>query len=75
MSATWRASAGTPGPVHRQRARRGAKLCTLSARGSLIQEHGMKVGVALKPGTPMEAVAPFVGLVDMVLVAAFQPSL
>ena len=28
----------------------------------------MKVGVALKPGTPMEAVAPFVGLVDMVLV-------
>ena len=35
----------------------------------------MKVGVALKPGTPMEAVAPFVGLVDMVLVAAFQPSL
>ena len=44
-----------------------------SARGSLIQEHGMKVGVALKPGTPMEAVAPFVGLVDMVLVMRVQP--
>lgn len=40
---------------------------------SLIQEHGMKVGVALKPGTPMEAVAPFVGLVDMVLVMTVEP--
>ena len=73
MSATWRASAGTPGPCIGST--RAEELSAAHpARGSLIQEHGMKVGVALKPGTPMEAVAPFVGLVDMVLVAAVQPS-
>ena len=37
-----------------------------SARASLIREHGMQVGVGLKPGTPHEAVAPYVDLVDMV---------
>ena len=37
-----------------------------SARASLIREHGMQVGVALKPGTPHEAVAPYVHLVDLV---------
>merc|ERR1719231_245206 len=40
---------------------------------SLIREHGMKVGIALKPGTTADAVAPFVALVDMVLVMTVEP--
>lgn len=38
-----------------------------------IQAAGMKVGIALKPGTAAEAVAPFVALVDMVLVMTVEP--
>ena len=33
----------------------------------------MKVGIALKPGTTADAVAPFVALVDMVLVMTVEP--
>merc|ERR1719473_2292627 len=33
----------------------------------------MKVGVALKPGTGVEAVAPVVALVDLVLVMTVEP--
>lgn len=33
----------------------------------------MQVGVAIKPGTPVEAVLPFVDLVDMVLVMTVEP--
>jgi len=33
----------------------------------------MQVGVALKPGTPVSAVAEFVSLVDMVLVMTVEP--
>jgi len=33
----------------------------------------MKVGIALKPGTAVSAVAPFVTLVDMVLVMTVEP--
>lgn len=33
----------------------------------------MKVGIALKPGTAVDAVAPFVALVDMVLVMTVEP--
>ena len=40
---------------------------------SLIREHGMQVGLALKPGTPHEAVAPYVDLIDMVLVMTVEP--
>lgn len=38
-----------------------------------VREAGMKVGVALKPGTPICAVAAFVSLVDMVLVMTVEP--
>lgn len=38
-----------------------------------IREVGMKVGIAIKPGTPVSAVAPFVSLVDMVLVMTVEP--
>mmetsp|Transcript_92389 Transcript_92389/g.261283 ORF Transcript_92389/g.261283 Transcript_92389/m.261283 type:complete len:164 (-) Transcript_92389:26-517(-) len=40
---------------------------------SAIREAGMRVGVALKPGTPASDVAPFVSLVDMVLVMTVEP--
>ena len=40
---------------------------------SLIRSCGMQVGVALKPGTSVEAVAPFIALVDMVLVMTVEP--
>lgn len=33
----------------------------------------IQVGVAIKPGTPVEAVLPYVDLVDMVLVMTVEP--
>lgn len=39
----------------------------------MIQKHGMKVGIAIKPGTAADAVAPFITLVDMVLVMTVEP--
>jgi len=45
----------------------------VAALCKLIQDHGMKVGCAIKPGTSFEAVAPFVALVDMVLVMTVEP--
>ena len=38
-----------------------------------IRDAGMQVGVALKPGTSADAVAPVVALVDMVLVMTVEP--
>jgi ribulose-phosphate 3-epimerase len=38
-----------------------------------IRKSGMSVGVALKPGTPVEAVRQFVSLVDLVLVMSVEP--
>lgn len=44
-----------------------ANLCTA------IRATGMKVGVAIKPGTPVSAIAPVVAIVDMVLVMTVEP--
>jgi ribulose-phosphate 3-epimerase len=38
-----------------------------------IKDHGCKAGIALNPGTPVEAVEPFLGQVDLVLVMTVQP--
>lgn len=38
-----------------------------------IRGHGCKVGLALNPGTPAEAVEPFLAEVDLVLVMTVQP--
>merc|ERR1712232_1247188 len=38
-----------------------------------IRKADMKVGVALKPGTPLEKVAAIVSLVDMVLIMTVEP--
>ena len=40
---------------------------------SLIQGNNMQVGIAIKPGTDVSALAPFVALVDMVLVMTVEP--
>lgn len=38
-----------------------------------IKEHGMKVGVALKPGTPVSEAAKYIPLADMVLIMTVEP--
>ncbi|XP_014467290.1 PREDICTED: ribulose-phosphate 3-epimerase isoform X2 [Dinoponera quadriceps] len=38
-----------------------------------VKEAGMKVGVALKPGTPVDAVCDYINLADMVLVMTVEP--
>jgi ribulose-phosphate 3-epimerase len=38
-----------------------------------IRAHGCSAGIALNPSTPAEAIEPFLGLVDLVLVMTVQP--
>ncbi|KAK0080895.1 hypothetical protein PV325_013151 [Microctonus aethiopoides] len=38
-----------------------------------VQEAGMKVGIALKPGTPVEVVVDYINMADMVLVMTVEP--
>lgn len=38
-----------------------------------IREHGAQVGIAIKPGTPVEAVFPYLTEVDMVLAMTVEP--
>ncbi|KAL7297950.1 hypothetical protein TKK_0008968 [Trichogramma kaykai] len=40
-----------------------------------VREAGMKVGVALKPGTPVSVVTDYIDLADMVLVMTVEPGL
>ncbi len=39
----------------------------------LIREYGKKAAVSLNPGTPADEIAPFLDLVDMVLVMSVEP--
>src|SRR5580698_4299700 len=38
-----------------------------------IRGHGCRAGISLNPGTPAEAIEPFLGLVDLALVMTVQP--
>ena len=38
-----------------------------------IKEKGMKVGLAIKPGTPVDSVYPYLPLLDLVLVMTVEP--
>lgn len=38
-----------------------------------VKQAGMKVGLAVKPKTPLEAVLPYVKDVDMVLIMTVEP--
>ena len=35
--------------------------------------YNVKVGIAVKPGTPVDALVPYIGLVDMALVMTVEP--
>ena len=51
-------------------------VCFAEDPGALIKQirsAGMKVGCAIKPGTPVEALAPWADLVDMLLVMTVEP--
>ncbi len=39
----------------------------------IVKEHGKKTGITVKPGTPAEAVLPFLPLVDLILVMTVEP--
>lgn len=39
----------------------------------LIRQHGMKAGLSIKPGTPAEAVEPYLTECDMILVMTVEP--
>uniref|UniRef100_A0A5F8GXP5 ribulose-phosphate 3-epimerase n=1 Tax=Monodelphis domestica TaxID=13616 RepID=A0A5F8GXP5_MONDO len=41
--------------------------------GALIRENGMKVGLAIKPGTTVEYLAPWANQIDMALVMTVEP--
>ncbi|SFC72707.1 ribulose-phosphate 3-epimerase [Ruminococcus albus] len=38
-----------------------------------IHSHGISAGISIKPGTPVSAVKPYLGSVDMVLVMTVEP--
>jgi len=40
---------------------------------ALIRNHNVKVGISIKPGTPVSEVEPWLELVDMVLVMTVEP--
>ena len=40
---------------------------------SKIRECGCKVGLSIKPGTPVKEVMPWLGLVDMILIMCVEP--
>ena len=44
-----------------------------SAAFKAIRAHGCKAGIALNPGTPAEAIEPYLGQVDLALVMTVQP--
>ncbi len=39
----------------------------------LIRKHGAKVGISIKPGTPVNAIAKWIPFIDQVLVMSVEP--
>ena len=38
-----------------------------------IREHGLKAGMSIRPGTPLEAVYPYLDRVEMILIMSVEP--
>ena len=38
-----------------------------------IRATGCQVGISIRPGTPVEAVFPYLGVVDLILVMSVEP--
>ena len=50
------------------------EACTdVTATLNAIRESGVKVGLSIKPGTPTEAVYPYLALCDMILIMTVEP--
>ena len=70
-----------PGRYIPQFADAGADLITIHVESTanvpeaitLIRHHGKQVGLSLKPGTPAEALFPYIDLVDLILVMTVEP--
>mmetsp|Transcript_8803 Transcript_8803/g.25592 ORF Transcript_8803/g.25592 Transcript_8803/m.25592 type:complete len:145 (-) Transcript_8803:51-485(-) len=50
-----------------------AKMAAVQALVESIKEKGMKAGITIKPGTPVEELLPYVPLFDMVLIMTVEP--
>ena len=73
----------TPIKYVRQFAKAGSDLITIHLESDtaenihatlkLIRELGVKAGLSIKPGTPVEALEPYLGECDMILVMTVEP--
>lgn len=45
----------------------------MTALINIIRSYGVKVGITIKPATPIDDIIPYIGMVDMVLIMTVEP--